>query len=146
MVNQINYSWESLTKDIKKISNEILKEIWFPDYIVGIKRGGLVPAIMLSHSLKVPLEVITCKLRDELEEFDLSFIKKNLDKKILLVDDICDSGKTFKKIFKEVKNIKLKTCVMFYNTSQSIKIDFKARNLDRNLDKRWIIFPWDGNR
>lgn len=143
MIDQLNYSWESLSLDIKKISNEILEQIWLPDYVVGIKRGGLVPATMLSHSLKVPLEIITCKLRGELEEFDLSFIEKNLDKKILLVDDICDSGKTFKKIFEKVKNIKAKTCVMFYNTNQSIKIDFMARKLDRNLDKRWVIFPWE---
>ena len=87
---------------------------WRPDYIVGLTRGGLVPATMLSHYLEVPMETLKVSLRDSdhgpesnlwmaeeafgyvpkeeqlLADFDYSINAKN----ILVVDDINDTGAT----------------------------------------------------
>jgi xanthine phosphoribosyltransferase len=87
---------------------------WKPDYIVGLTRGGLVPATMLSHYLEVPMETLKVSLRDSdhgpesnlwmaeeafgyvpkeeqlLADFDYSINAKN----ILVVDDINDTGAT----------------------------------------------------
>jgi len=38
---------------------------WRPDYIVGITRGGLIPATMISHYLNVPLHTLSVSLRDQ---------------------------------------------------------------------------------
>jgi hypoxanthine phosphoribosyltransferase len=38
---------------------------WRPDYIVGLTRGGLVPATMLSHYLDVPMHALKVSLRDD---------------------------------------------------------------------------------
>jgi xanthine phosphoribosyltransferase len=87
---------------------------WKPDYIVGLTRGGLVPATMLSHYLDVPMHTLKVSLRDSdhgpesnlwmaedafgyvpkeeqvLADFDYSLNAKN----ILVVDDINDTGAT----------------------------------------------------
>ena len=39
---------------VSKIAREIAIGDWKPDYIVGLTRGGLIPAVMLSHYLDVP--------------------------------------------------------------------------------------------
>ena len=54
--------------------------------IYGVPRGGLIPAVILSHKLNIPL------------------VKGDIGPDTLVIDDICDSGETLDKL---VKNIKL---------------------------------------
>lgn len=49
---------------VSKIAREIAINNWKPDYIVGLTRGGLIPAVMLSHYLDVPLHTLNVSLRD----------------------------------------------------------------------------------
>lgn len=55
-------------KDFKGYVNEICRQIslksWRPDYIIGITRGGLVPAVMISHYFKIPMKSLDVSLRD----------------------------------------------------------------------------------
>lgn len=61
---RIIYSWDEFETDIKNIQSKIIASNYQPDYIVGIKRGGLVPAVKLSHLLNKPMILISCQLRD----------------------------------------------------------------------------------
>ena len=45
----INYDWHNVDKAIQSIAMQMYESEWRPDYIVGITRGGLVPAVILSH-------------------------------------------------------------------------------------------------
>lgn len=56
-----NKNLKSLVLDICR---QISKSNWKPDYIVGISRGGLVPAVMLSHYLDIPMKPLQVSLRD----------------------------------------------------------------------------------
>jgi len=49
---------------VAKIARDIMRSQWKPDYIVGLSRGGLVPAVMLSHYLDVPMWTLNVSLRD----------------------------------------------------------------------------------
>lgn len=49
---------------IAKICREILLSDWKPDYIVGITRGGLIPTVMISQYLNIPMETLKISLRD----------------------------------------------------------------------------------
>jgi len=55
-------------RELKKLVNKICRDIansgWRPHYIVGISRGGLVPAVMISHYLNVPMKPLQVSLRD----------------------------------------------------------------------------------
>lgn len=55
-------------KDLKKLVTIICKNIedsnWRPDYIVGITRGGLIPAVMISEYFNIPMHTLNVSLRD----------------------------------------------------------------------------------
>jgi hypoxanthine phosphoribosyltransferase len=115
-----------------------------------VKRGGLIPAIALSHRFNKPLIMMSCQLRDskdkEVRLYEVEEI--STDKKILIVDDICDSGITLSQIIlkfysKGFDIDKIKTCALFYNISQNFLVDCYTREIDRLKDDRWILFPWE---
>ncbi len=108
-------SWQDVEGYIHELAYQINQSNWRPDYIVGITRGGLVPAVLLSNLLGVPMETLKVQLRDGGEcESNLTMAEEafgyvpmterevlksrwdlSLRKNILLVDDINDSGATF---------------------------------------------------
>jgi len=146
-MERIFYTWDQLSVDIKSIIAQINFGDWHPDFIVGIKRGGLVPSTIMSHYMQLPMLVASCQLRDgknfvELIEVDGKF----RDKKLLIVDDICDEGATFSLVCEtlsknQIKNYK--TCSLFFNIRQKFNVDFKARKIDRDKEKYWVVFPWE---
>lgn len=147
---KLTYSWQDFDMDTQHIHNLLNSEQWKPDYIVGVKRGGLIPAVKLSHMLDKPLIMMSCQLRDsqdnEVRLYEVEEIQK--DKNILIVDDMCDSGVTLSKIIlKFIYNgfdiDHIKTCSLFYNISQNFVVDYFSNKIDRSQDTKWIIFPWE---
>jgi adenine/guanine phosphoribosyltransferase-like PRPP-binding protein len=141
-------SWEDFDQHITNIERQLLTDDWTPDYIVGVKRGGLIPAIALSHRFNKPLIMMSCQLRDSTDNnvrlYEVNELNKNSN--ILIVDDICDSGKTFHSILDELRIHGFKfarTCALFFNVSQNFCVHYKSINIDRTKDKRWIFFPWE---
>jgi uncharacterized protein len=83
-----------------------LRELKLPevDLVVGIARGGLVPAVMVAHQLGVPLALLRINYRDDdnkvrrAEPELLEPISFNpLSQRVLLVDDVSVSGATLQK-------------------------------------------------
>jgi len=145
MVEKLFYSWQEYDKDILLLNSRIHVSSWFPEYIVGIKRGGLIPAVSLSHLFKIPMNVINFQSRDG-DSCELGgLLELSKDSRILLVDDICDTGETFRAIKKEIKQnyLNIKFCSLFYNIRQNITVDYFARRIDREKDTSWIVFPWE---
>jgi hypoxanthine phosphoribosyltransferase len=142
------YTWSDLDNDVEYIRNKLIGKLWIPDYIVGVKRGGLIPAIKLSHSLDKPMIMMSCQTRDDSDnEVKLLEAEKlSINSNILIVDDICDSGITMSKIITEFMSRghhSVKTCSLFYNTEQNFIVDYPVRSLDRSQNKDWIVFPWE---
>jgi xanthine phosphoribosyltransferase len=109
---------------VAKICRDISNSSWRPEYVVGITRGGLIPAVMISHYFGVPCETLKVSLRDGGEpesnlwmaEDAYGYTSKEVDfiegdpmellnegraKEILIVDDINDTGATFNWIMKD---------------------------------------------
>lgn len=148
MQDKLEYSWEDFDNDVQRIRLLLSVDNWLPDYIVGVKRGGLIPAIKLSHMLNKPMIMMSCQLRDsnidDIKLLEAESLPKNQN--ILVVDDICDSGITLSKIVIEFLNqgfFSIKTAALFYNTSQTFYVDYYSRFIDRSIDDRWIAFPWE---
>jgi hypoxanthine phosphoribosyltransferase len=148
--SKLFYSWQNFDRDIVSLSQQVDDSLWVPDYIVGVKRGGLIPAIKLSHHFNKPMIMMSCQLRDsedtEVRLYEVEEVSK--DKNILIVDDMCDSGVTLSKIIlKFITNgfdiDRVRTCALFYNTEQNFDIDYYAQSLNRSQNKEWIIFPWE---
>jgi len=149
MKKTINYTWQDFDHDISVLARNIFISNWTPDVVVGIKRGGLIPAVKLSHWFEVPLKTITYQLRDgedtQMNFWDMTILPK--DTQILLVDDICDSGATLDHLYNHLTNemnySNIKTAVLWHNISQKFDCDYCAREFSREDDPRWIIFPWE---
>lgn len=93
--------------------------------IVGLPRGGLIPAVMLSHRLDIPLTYY--------DDFD-SIGSEN----ILIVDDICDSGDTLKP-FKQYSD-HCYTATIHYKLSAIVEPNFWYMLAS---EKEWIVYPWE---
>lgn len=151
----IDYSYNDFRDGIDSIVRQVKDSGYEPDYIVGVVRGGSIPAVYLSHQLKIPVVMVAWNTRDNTIFGNESncWIPEDIlnGKKILVVDDIVDGGETIKELLADwnktvkeplpVDNIRI--CAMIYNTSQDVKVDFYDRWLDRNQDPRWVIFPWE---
>ena len=63
-MKKVYYSWRQIEGAVVDIARQLQKDQWYPDYIVGITRGGAIPAVMLSHYLNVPMWTLNVRLRD----------------------------------------------------------------------------------
>ena len=94
----INYDWHNVDKAIQSIAMQMYESEWRPDYIVGITRGGLVPAVILSHMTNIPMHTLCVQLAAEgLEENTESNIKMAgdaINNKNILITAHTGSGKT----------------------------------------------------
>lgn len=115
--------WGDIDEAINKLATNILNNNKKIKAIIGLPRGGLIPAVMLSHKLKVPL------INDDNDMDDNGYI--------LIVDDICDSGKTLE----EYKNYKyILTATLHYKNSASVEPNFWWKLAGEN---EWIVYPWE---
>lgn len=111
------YTWEDVESMCTDIVTQMHRQKWFPDYIVGITRGGNVPATIISNMLDVRCEALKVSLRGDerdcesnswmaedafgyVPEEERALVKTRWDigrrKNILIVDDINDTGETLK--------------------------------------------------
>lgn len=111
-MSKVYYKESTIKAWVHEIMRDMQKDRWRPDYIIGLTRGGLVPAVMLSHYLEVPMETLKVSLRDGINgpesnlwmaEEAFGYADATVDgdpprsqrgKNILIVDDINDSGAT----------------------------------------------------
>ena len=122
----ITYDWNKVERAVKDVAMQMYKDNWRPDYIVGITRGGLVPAVMLSHMTDIPMHTLCVQLGAEgldentesncwmsedafgyVSEIDRDDVwsKSTSDsskkKKILIIDDINRGGDAMDWIMKD---------------------------------------------
>ncbi|EJT3898508.1 phosphoribosyltransferase [Campylobacter jejuni] len=136
----IFYSYEEFKEDVKILAKEIKKD-FNPDALLAIARGGM----SLGHSLAVALNSIhydDTKKLDTIEIFNIPDLSKH--KKILLIDDIVDSGESLAEIKKvlleKFPHIELKIATIFYKKTALLKPDFKVKEATE-----WVDFYWDIN-
>ena len=107
-------SWEEVETLVNILHDNILESGINLIQIYGIPRGGLIPAIMLSHKMDIPIT--------------------NNYFNNLVIDDICDSGET-------LKPFKSPTAVLHYKPHTSIiEPTFYACKFESD---DWIVYPWE---
>ena len=144
--NKIYLDYTDVLSMVKQLEYDVSK--WRPDIIVGIARGGCVPALHLSHALDRPLELITWQTRDGNETTYSGPIEEAIQqgKTVVFVDDINDSGRTLNEVVKEHSRFakdpakQIKTAVLVEKPNSNWVCDSKALRID---DQRWCVFPWE---
>ncbi len=135
---------------VKTLSEQIKASSYIPDTIIGLARGGWVPARLLCDflgitdliSLKVEHWIQTGKTKDEASiKYPLS---ANLDeKRVLVVDDITDTGKSVISSLGYLKNFHpkdVRVACMQYIPASKYKPDYFADTIELWT---WFIYPWN---
>ena len=145
----IIFSDDDFKDAIDDIASHIEIDGWKPDVIIGMVRGGAIPAVYLSHRLKVPVTMLHISTRDfaVISKEIYQVVVGNRGKNILFVDDIIDSGHTMQIVLDNFNymryNDTMKIACLIYNKSQPIKADYYHHIIDRDTEQRWIKFPWE---
>ena len=63
-MKKVFYTWNDIERMCSNIIVQMYNDKWTPDYIVGITRGGLIPATILSNTLNIPMHTLDVRLRD----------------------------------------------------------------------------------
>ena len=114
--NKIYLSWDDTIDLVNTLCEKIITEQPNIDSVFGLKRGGLIPAVMISHKLGLPWSDVMLP-------------------NTLVVDDICDTGITLK------NTVGVYTAVLHYKPHTSCyKPNIYA--YEHNGDE-WIIYPWE---
>lgn len=154
-VEKLYYTNENMKIDLHKMIAEIKANPLQPDFIVGIARGGLIPATYLSHALDIPLLTMRYSLRDHAVQERFEFIIQQLKagKRLLFVDDICDEGHTLAQIWDIVrercddKNLgwtRAESAVLINNLGQDhFKPTYVGTEINKATDPVWVVFPWE---
>ena len=144
-MNKIYYSYQECLEDCKRLLPYI-KE-YEPDALLAIARGGLTIGHLLSEAMDTrqiySINSIHYDDTKKLDTFDIFNIPdlSNM-KKVVIVDDIVDSGETIVQILK-IMQIKFPKCefkvaTIFYKKSAITQPDFSVREA-----KEWIEFFWE---
>ena len=143
--------YEDFLAKAQLLSRQIIESDWQPDFIIGVGRGGLVPAVYISHHLDMPMLSIdhSARVAGFADELLAKIAKMSAaGSRLLIVDDINDSGSTIHYI----RDVLVKTgcapdnlrfAVLITNTRSCAKVDYWADQIDRTEDKRWFVFPWE---
>ena len=141
-MGNIDVTWNTINEQVEHIS-DLVKQNNI-DMIVGIARGGLVPAVMVSNRTKVPMQSLEWQTRDGNGTDRKKLIELQLDKyNCLFIDDICDTGKTIFGIRELFPGAKF---AVLFNKMVDMELDFEGVRLYNNTQyqiKQWINFPWE---
>ena len=114
--NKIYLSWDDVSQLVDVLCEKIITEQPNIDSVFGLKRGGLIPAVMISHKLDLPWSDVMLP-------------------NTLVIDDIADTGVTLK------NTVGCYNAVLHYKPHTScIKPNIYAEMHEGN---EWIIYPWE---
>lgn len=139
-------SWLDTEKAVEALALSVREE-FEPDVIVGIARGGLIPAVRFSHLLNDRLmRVVHVKYYKDVDaptekpEIFWSDVEK-LKGKVLVVDDVADTGNTLKIVVDHLAERvegEMKIATLVWKPRSKIKPDFFVFKTDK-----WVVFPWE---
>lgn len=152
----INIDWSMFEFYTQALLSK-LQEEEPPALIVGLSRGGLPLATVLSNRLGVPMVPLEWSLRDNPKK-DIEKFREILDTykecEILLVDDLIDSGRTYIDIWATFEtywpglSVNITPVVMLYNTDAFEKMPYWNKpvsvvKFQRTKVPEWFVFPWE---
>jgi len=140
-------SWEDIEKASLSIYSEMCRDGYAPQSIIALLRGGIVPARLFSDFFNILLDFFAL----DVTLYDSIGIRKpeptikpfNGDvkgKRVLIVDDIYDSGKTMKAVLEYLKGEDITTATLYWKETANGKPDYYAEVVKEN---EWLVFPFE---
>ncbi len=144
----LKIEWKDMEDMCRKLSALILASKFKPDIIVGIARGGWIPARLLSDylhnknitSMKVEFYVgVDKRARKPIVTQEVPIILRG--KRVLLVDDVSDTGESLivaKKNISKKGAKQIRVATLHYKPRSKFKPDYFV-----GTSSAWIIYPWE---
>ena len=163
MIKKHYYSWTDVEQMCTQIVNQMYADNWRPDYIVGITRGGNVPATIISNMTGIRCEALKVSLRDDDSESESNcwMAEDAYDgKNILIIDDINDTGATFNWIIDDWQSSSFPNDVAgwksawgqnvrFATLTDNLASEFKGQcaytchEINKAEEDVWLVYPWE---
>jgi xanthine phosphoribosyltransferase len=142
----VYYGYEQFVEDVKKLVIKISAE-YDPDTLIAVARGGLTLghayALATDNRQLISINSILYEGNQKgkvCEIFNIPELGKA--KKVLILDDIVDSGQTIKEVFNYLTHhfpeVEFKIASIFYRPTAIIQPDFALYETDE-----WIDFFWE---
>jgi len=140
-------SWQDIEQLSLTVCYKILDDGYKPESLIGLLRGGVVPARIFSDFFDILLEfyALDVKLYNAIgiknSEARIKPFNGNVKgKKILIVDDIWDSGMTMNAVLNHFQGEDIVTSTLLWKKSSPTKPNYYAEVVK---DNEWIVFPWE---
>jgi len=158
MTNKRYISQKEIETGVLDIVSQMYSDDWRPDMIVGVTRGGLIPAVMMSHYTGIRMETIDVRLRDTFNSPEHALWMAEdagAGKRILILDDINDTGETFKWIVKDWEESNppadwldiwgntVRFATIIDNAPSKFDVDYTSIEINKAEDPAWIVFPFE---
>lgn len=143
-MNFIPISWKKVEKDTIKLAGQLKSEKI--DEIISISRGGMVVARLLSDLLDLPISHITIESYSDLKQGKEPIVtqvspREFKNERVLLVDELADSGRTFLKALEYLKTLPLSeviTTALYVKPQSKYIPQYFVEKLDG-----WLIMPYE---
>ena len=128
-------SWQEIEQLVKEVAVQVRKSGARYDCILGIAKGGIVPAMLLSRELNIgAIQLVPVR--------DKNVVKSEMpildgSKRYLVIDDIYDTGNTYRKVVDALQDV---TCDFCFCMSRYKSHGITAKVLEHRM---WIVFPWE---
>ncbi len=152
-INLRSFGWQDIDKLVKKLIQEIEKDMFVPDVIVGIGRGGSILGAILSGNLKVPNKKRNIPLlgvdrlyewhngeRAEVENKMIDF-RPLAGKKVLLVaGDVLTGGtmKFFLHQLEAVGALEVRTASLVKGVTAAFQSDYYGKEISGDFRMPWM--------
>lgn len=130
--------WNVAAWEVQRLAKKI---DYKPDLIIGLARGGIVPALILSHELKVPnMSIIKMERKGNERKILADVVADVKNKHLLLVEDMLETGKSILvgKHYFESLGAKVKTACLYIMPHTEIKPDYFLGTVTEVAK-----FPWE---
>ena len=172
-MKKIYYSWKDVQGAVLEIARQMsIDDRWRPDYIVGITRGGSIPAVLLSQYTGIPMKSLDVSLRDGGDLVSNSGMAEDAfghliydpmcsddgKKNILIVDDINDQGSTIAWIKQDWQNCchptderwedeiwhrSVRFATLTNNLASKESVDYSVWEVNKAEEDCWLVYPWE---
>ncbi|SOB86996.1 hypothetical protein SAMN06297144_2115 [Sphingomonas guangdongensis] len=136
---------------VEALAATLRADPWRPSLLVGVGRGGLVPAVFLSHATGLPM--VSIDFSTPIPEFNDALVgalaaRSAAGERLVFVEDINDSGRTIAALRQGLTDAggprdNVRFAVLIDNSVSAERVDYADRVIDRTVTKDWFVFPWE---
>lgn len=141
-------TWDGFGGACESLARDIQASGWMPEIVIAVARGGMLPAGALTYMLGIKLtDAINVEFYTDVHETlpDPVLLAPLLDtesisgRRLLVVDDVVDSGRTLKLVVELLEGFgaDVRSAVLYDKPTTVVAPDWSWKHTDQ-----WIVFPW----